>query len=615
MSDKNKAITLKNFSSSRGLGLALFALAAPSHAIETSIGDTDISIQTQLTAGVSWRMESPDARLIGANNSTPNNTYVGDSSTTDDGNLNFEKGDVFSSIIKGSTDIRIERENYGAFVRAKYWYDHELENGKRPHGHSPNGYEPNAELDDSNFSDTAKFSGVKLMDAFVYGDFELGDTLLNVRLGRQVVSWGESTFIQGGINSINPIDVSAFRRPGAELKEGLLPVGMLFANLGVTENLSIEGFYQYEWEETQIDGCGTYFSSNDFGAEGCFAVTAGAPGLTDSQLLNGVPFPPLPGLTSFYAQRVEDRTPDDDGQYGIAFRYFAPELNETEFGFYYMNIHSRLPLISGVTSVLPVVDGSGNPLFGPGNTAPAFTGDQETSARYFIDYPEDLKIMGMSFATNVGGVALSGEVSYKPDTPIQINGNEVIAAAFLGIPFSTFFDNVAAAGTNAVARGWEAFDVTQAQMTAIGFFDQILGASRLTLIGEVGATYVDDLPDTSVERFGRNSVFGASFQSNPNGGYVTDVSWGYRLRGQLEYSDVFAGVNLKPSLAFSHDVEGYSPEPAQQFNEGRKAVGVTLAADYLNQYTASISYVDFFGGDYNATKDRDFASFSVGYAF
>lgn len=598
----------------RSLLAATIAIASQSAlAFDTTVGDFDLSINTQLSAGVSWRMDAPKADLVGANNSTAQNTYTAQSSTTDDGNLNFEKGDVFSAIIKGVTDIRLDNDGYGAFVRAKYWYDHELENGKRPHGHSPNGYQANTELDDSNFSDFAKFKGIELMDAFIYGDFEIGEMPLNLRLGRQVVSWGESTFIQGGINQINPIDVSAFRRPGAELKEGLLPVGMLYGNLGITENLSAEAFYQYEYQETQIDGCGTYFSTVDYAAPGCFAVTAGVPNLTDQQLL---------GIGS-YANRIDGdgREPDDGGQYGLALRYFAEELNETEFGFYYMNIHSRLPLISGITSVGPVVNPATDvPTFieaggRPTNFVP---GQLDTNARYFVEYPEDLQIFGISFATNIDGVSLSGEVTYKPDTPIQGNGNDVLAASLLGVPLSPFFDDVAQAGPNTETAGYKEFDVTQAQMTAIAFFDQVLGASRLSVVGEVGATYVDDLPDPGQNRndtFGRNSAFGGSFQKNQTGGFVTDVAWGYRARAQLEYSDVFAGVNLKPSVAVSHDIEGVSPGPGTQFNEGRKAIGVSLAGEYRNQYTASISYVDYFGGEYNELKDRDFASVSVGYAF
>ncbi len=61
-----------------------------------------------------------------------------------------------------------------------------------------------------------------------------------VRLGKQVVSWGESTFIGNSINTINPIDVSAFRRPGSEIKEGLIPVNMLYLSQSLTDSLSVE---------------------------------------------------------------------------------------------------------------------------------------------------------------------------------------------------------------------------------------------------------------------------------------------------------------------------------------------------------------------------------------
>ena len=96
---------------------------------------------------------------------------------------------------------------------------------------------------------------------------------LDLRVGRQVASWGESTFIQNGINSINPVDVSAFRRPGAEIKEGLLPVAMVTIAAGLTDALSVEAFYQLEWEKTVIDGCGTYFSTADVAGTGCNVVT------------------------------------------------------------------------------------------------------------------------------------------------------------------------------------------------------------------------------------------------------------------------------------------------------------------------------------------------------
>ena len=46
----------------------------------------------------------------------------------------------------------------------------------------------------------------------------------------------------------------------------LLPVEMLYASVGVTENLTVEAYYQLKWRETEIDPCGTFYSTIDFAA-------------------------------------------------------------------------------------------------------------------------------------------------------------------------------------------------------------------------------------------------------------------------------------------------------------------------------------------------------------
>ena len=211
---------------SGSLALAVSVLAMPAVAAEFQWGDWEGSFNTQLSLGSSWRMSEMEPLLV-----TPGSAPgfgTASTGTADDGNLNFEDGDIYSLIFKGVHDFELRKGDFGVFLRGKYWYDQELENGKRPHGNSANLYTPNEKLDDSGFDDYAKASGIELLDAFVYGTFYLGENQMPVdlRLGRQVASWGESTFIQNGINSINPIDVSAFRRPGAEIKEGLLPVAM-----------------------------------------------------------------------------------------------------------------------------------------------------------------------------------------------------------------------------------------------------------------------------------------------------------------------------------------------------------------------------------------------------
>ena len=85
------------------------------------------------------------------------------------------------------------------------------------------------------------------------------------------------------------------------------------------------------------------------------------------------------------------------------------------------------------------------------------------------------------------------------------------------------------------------------------------------------------------------------------------------MRAGLEYTDVMAGINLTPNMAWSHDVRGNSPAP--NFVEDRIALSVGVTADYLNVYRADLSYTSFFGADYDELKDRDFVSLSFSVAF
>jgi len=599
------------------VALALGSTSA--QAVDFSFGeDNDILLQinSQLDIGASWRLGDANSRFIGKSNGG-----TGATSTTDDGNLNYSKHDAYSQIVKGVHDIQLSKGDFGAFVRFKYWYDYALEEGDVLHGNSNNGYIPNTPLSDDGFEKNTKFSGISLLDAYVYAWFELGETPFDIRLGRQVVSWGESTFIQGGMNSSNPFDVAALRRPGADLKEGILPVGMVYANVGVSENLSVEGFYQYEWEKTQIDGCGTYFSGADFAATGCNYVSVG-------------PFGDQAGLAAgFAAERQADVEPDDGGQYGLAARYFSEELNDTEFGLYYMNIHSRVPLINGIRTSIPLATGNSTPVFVPTALDPTGGALAALNPAYNIEFPEDLKFYGASFATNVAGVALSGEISYKPDTPIQINGPELLNGVLSEAAFLRYSSRVTAVGYGEEAKGWDAFDVTQMQMTAIQFFENTMGASRVTLIAEVGVILTDGIED-SEQNYGRNSVFGLGDFDVGGGinctnlvtagalsgdcrtdGFVTDSAWGYRMRGVWQYSDVFAGISLKPTLSWAHDVSGYSPDPGQQFHEGRKNLGFSLEASYQQKYTLTLGYNNYSGGSHNTLEDKDLVALTFGISY
>ena len=605
-------------------------LITPAYAVDFSLGEIDGQFDSSLSVGASWSTASPNKDLIGKNNGGR-----GMSQTSDDSRMNFKRGETFSKIFKGIHDLDLRYKDTGVYVRGKYWYDFELKDESRLF----------KDISDSNRKEGAKSSGAELLDAFVYYNYLLVDQPGSVRLGRQVVSWGESTFLQSGINAINPIDVAAFRRPGAELKEGLTPVNMFYLSQSVTENLSSEFFYQLEWEQSTLDNCGTFFAQTDIVPDGCENNLAALnPSLGQFASLAG----PLAYQTSsegVLIPRGGDRDPRDGGQWGLALRYLFEPL-DTEFGAYFMNYHSRLPIFSGtapgqsVYNAIPGYVGNVCGLIGAACTPSLQSGLASAlvagNARYFIEYPEDIKLYGLSFSTTLPtGTAWAGEISYRPNAPVQINSTDVLYSALTPLdPTVSVLSVVPGQDTH----GYRRKEITQLQTTFTHFFDQVMGASRLTLVGEVGWTHVGGLDSNSDVRYGRDPVFGpgelpngrcqslnAGTLGTPNGkngrrfcgddGFTTQNSWGYRVRAIWDYPDVFAGVNLKPNVAWSHDVDGYSPGPGGNFEEGRKAVSLGIDAEYMNKYSSSLSYTNFFDGKYSTTEDRDFVALSFGVNF
>nr|WP_064494158.1 DUF1302 domain-containing protein [Pseudomonas chengduensis] len=574
---------------------------APAQAVNFNIGEIEGQFDSSLSVGASWSMRSPDRDLIG-----PNNGGQGQAQTGDDGRLNFKKGETFSKIFKGIHDLELKYRDTGVFVRGKYWYDFELKDESRLF----------KDIDDHNRKEGAKSSGAEILDAFLYHNYAIGDLPGTVRVGKQVVSWGESTFIGNSINAINPIDVAAFRRPGAEIKEGLIPVNMLYLSQSLTDRLSMEAFYQLEWDQTILDNCGTFFSTADVAADGCDnGYHIGSPAIA-----------PLQPIAAAFGQgfrvdsegvilpRAGDRDARDSGQWGLALRWLG---DETEYGAYFMNYHSRTPIVSTqnagqatLDSLLGIITAAN--AIAPGSGQGLAQSVMLGNGRYYLEYPEDIRLYGLSFSTTLPtGTAWAGEVSYRPNLPLQINTTDMTLSLLNPITNGAAAPVVAGPGQDNV--GYRRKEVTQVQTTFTHFFDQVMGAGRFTLVGEIGMAHVGGLESREDLRYGRDSLFGAYGFRGDTHGFVTSTSWGYRVRGIWEYSNVFAGVNLRPNVSWSHDVDGYGPNGL--FNEGAKAVSFGVDADYRNTYTASLSYTDFFGGEYNTAVDRDFLALSFGVSF
>ena len=573
------------------LALAVSLASTSAWGVSFNVGPVEGQIDSELSIGASWSTAKADSKLIGANNGGK-----GQSEISDDGRLNFKRGETFSKIFTGMHALELKYGDSGLYVRGKYWYDFELQDDSRPF----------KAISDSGRKASAQSSGSQLLDAFVYHNYAIADQPGAVRLGKQVVSWGESAFIGGGINAINPTDASAYRRPGTEYKDGLVPVNLFYISQNLTDNLSADAFYQLDWEQSEADNCGTFFSRPDVMADGCsgnYRVMSkrSALDVADLAALTGA------GVEvneeGVLVRRGADRNARNSGQFGVAMHYVFEPL-DTEFGAYFMNYHSRDPILSAGAAPQSAYSAAA----GSGGLAPMIVAGNSS---YYVEYPEDIRLYGLSFATTLStGTAWKGELSYRPNAPVQLNSNDLLYANVTLLPGLAQASPLTVT-PGADIQGYRRKEVTQFQTSLTHVFDNAMGADRLTVTGEVGVTYVGGLDSPSDLRYGRDPVFG----SDGNDGFTTATSWGYRGRAVWEYNSVLPGVNLKPNLGWSHDISGYSPGPNANFEEGRKAITLGLDGEYQSTYTSSLSYTNFFGGRYNTLSDRDFVALTVGVKF
>ncbi len=704
--------------------IAVFAVPPAAHAVPIGDGEGEITIDTTISHGVAYRVGDRDESVLGIN--------------SDDGDRNYDRG-LISNTSRIISEIDVDAGAVGAFARVQGFIDFANRDGEGD-------YMPLPDESRRLVSDD-----VELLDFYLSGQFDAGEIPIDARLGNQVLNWGESTFIQGGINVINPFDITKLRKPGAELREGLQPVPIASVSVAATPEISVEGFYQFRWAETEIDPSGSYFSTNDYATPGGSRVFISDPRLgpvsdqggslpVPPQLLGAinadlagfqVPHPAQPGAfvpapqpaqpafdrNYLSVPRLPDRDPANSGQGGIAVRYFSEALNDTEFGFYFVKHHSRLPLLSArfgtvqgyqaglaaagavaaatsktamaiaaavteqvapvvaplvVEAATPMVRAAvleetkraiigGLPAGTPaaqisaiveqklrspmvqqqmataiqtevknqvaaevGNRVRPIVTEQLTglasllaidrygrTARYFVEYPEDLKMFGFSFNTLLGGSgwALQGEYSFHPDTPVQRAEADVIAE---GLAPLTDYLEAGATGVNPLAArlgtylpGYITRDVSQLQATATRFFDPVLGADSLVFVTEAALAHVHDMPnpdDLPLNTLGSGGI------------HADETAFGYRMAARLDFNNAIGAARLSPYAQFQHDVSGSGPAPGSPFVEGRTVLTLGLGLSYLDSLRADVSYTRY-AGDNNYLSGRDFIALSAGYSF
>jgi hypothetical protein len=620
-------------------GLIPLVLALPAGAVEFSFVDGEVtgSLDTTLSYGQLYRVQGQDK--------------TNDDTNGNDGNRNFDTG-LVSEVFKVTSDLEANYQNYGLFVRGTAFYDTQIMDKRNDNDdYRPSQSYPNNPY----FTDETRESAgtnAEILDAYVYGNWDVGSMPLTVKVGRQVFNWGEGIFYRGGINTTNPIDAAKFRLPGSELKEVLVPVEAINFNIGLTDNLSLESFYQWNWKESAIDPAGTFFSETDLFADGGNTAytrydnpllpvvmsgyeSALAAGLVGNGLYGPNSYLDPENKVFKVANVGRDINAKNDGQYGFALRYVAEELNLTEFGFYFINYHAKEPQIAVDLSQYDGVDLAAlQSSQGPFASAVA-TLDAAGNAVARREYVEDIRVYGFSFNTNIGEASVFGEIAYRPNLPVGISATndllgDLLIPGFFG-ETNIYDGNVpgdqacADISGKQLCRGplfhnYERIEAFNLSIGTIYNFGPAMSFDSLLGVAELASEHArsSDLTYTAYDGSERG------FAGRPNGAYVSGYddedqldrdAYGYTLALSGTWNDVYAGVNLSPFAVFKHNFQGNSHQTGN-FVEGAMAYSVGLRASYLNSLEAEVQYTEYYGaGQNNSGRDRDNVGVNLKYSF
>lgn len=461
--------------------------------------DATLNWDTTLRYTAAQRLAEQDSKLL----SNPN---------ADDGNRAFAR----HSMIKNRFDVITEADlsfgevgpfyNLGAFVRARAWYD-EVYNRSNDND-SPATSNNQSVPSDEFTKETSELHGddAEMLDYFIYAGTEVAGRDASVRIGSQALNWGETLFLLGGVaTSQGPVDATGFNQPGAELKELFMPVEQIAIQSSLTDNLSFEAYYQWEWEKHRLDAAGSYFSTADM-------LDAGGESLLS-------PFGPIP--------RGDDHEAKDSGQWGVAVRYLAEELAGTEFGFYYVNYHDQLPQLT-----LDLAN-----------------------FEYYLDYVEDVHLWAFSFGTVIGDTNVSGEVSYRENAPVTVPAANPLGFTWKRAELVHYsLSGIHIFGANSL--------MDNLTLTAEVAADQVLGMSNDELSKDAFAygyaltlkpTWFEAMPGLDVnlpislsQGVNGDSAMGGSFVEDSNKlGVTLDLVYQTQYQAQLGYVNFFGDSNAK----------------------------------------------------------------------
>lgn len=574
---------------------AVLAGAMPAaHAFRFDAGDIQGSLDSTFTTGIGVRAQDPSCSLVGdPNSSCRAKANTEQFSAGDNGNLNYRKGDFFTAYVKGTHELLLNMPDGWKFMARGTWmHDFKADDTAR-----------------TELSGDAKrqiVDNARLLDLWISKDFSIGDNDARMRLGNQVINWGESLFAIGGINATNALDFQRLLVPGTQLKEAVLPAPMLSFASSLGKGVNVEAYYQFRWNKTIFAPVGGYWSVADYYGNGRESVSFdgtnfNVTGRDQASLLGRRTYSPAEGDAAiaangdFAAVVGRDIKPGNGGQYGISM-HWRPQGTSLDLGAYYLQYHDKTP-------VLNLVDGSS----------------------YRWEFLEKRELYGLSANFPVGNWAVGWELSYRPRDAVTLS-----ACYNAGGPLD--------ANTNLalVSNCPQYKDNKKYQMHLTGLLQLTPGdhGAVLDLVGaDTGFISVEGLvaqyPGIKANKRVSRTIEGVQVDQVPAAGYFifldrsdpttpiakgggTETSWGYIIDANLYYdSTIIPGWQVIPGVTFVHAVQGDTPNFTVPYLEDAKAANFYMLFNQnAGQWQAGINFATYFGGKSDPVrqyyKDRDF---------
>lgn len=510
-------------------------------------GTSDVKIRWDNTVKYStaFRLKDADPNVANSNGRQPN---------TDFGDLAFGKG-LINNRIDLLSELDLSYKNFGARVSGALWYDSVYHNSNSFPGGPPNTQAAARGGPNNQFpEDTKNIMGqhAEFADAFVFGNFELGDKNLSLRLGQHTQIYGETLFL--GANGIaaaqGPVDViKALSQPNAQFKEVAMPVPQISGTLALTQKLSVGAYYQFKWKPLRLPAAGSYFSPVDFVGDGADLLLSPFPGT---------------GL----ATRGGDFRGSNNGNFGLQVKF---SHGDVDYGLYAVRYDDKAPI----------------PVF---NVASAMTGGGGMGGGFYnLMYAKNITAYGASFSTVVNGANVAGEISTRRNVPIAVPGDMI----FNVIPNVDNEDNTPYARGNSL----------HINLSTIALLPETRLWKVASLVGEVAFNRLLSVTHNPNQMF------------SPLSSTHTRNATAVRVVFQPEYFGVLPDVNVQVPIGIGYGISGRSavvnllPEHGGDFSIG-------VNATIHGVWKAGLNYTKYFGSSGIATSDSSvgpYASYKQSY--